>query len=591
MFSANTLLEKERIKKSISMRKLTKGICSHQLLIKATNGDTNIELLTFEILLERVGRSPEYLEFVLSEKEYSDVLTRDKIDELIYSHDYCSAKKLLDQYIPDADSASLSLKMYYYRILAWISEETGDFSRAKEYILQAIYTTLPGITLSNYDKYLFSLYEYENILMLCKTLFLSGKSQDAALIVETIYKNVLSTISDQWLTVSVLPKCAYLLSEYARKQLSNETLICYCEESIELMRNEGILYMMLPLLNNLINLYIEENNSEKVSFWTPYKDAINELLSEYAPNLPQDSIYFHWKRASYNLDTEIIRAERLRLNLSQEELAEGIFSASNSVSLLETKKCSPNKSNYSMIMDRIGINKPRRSSFVLTESFERLELFLELRNAATKFDYKTILSLIDTATDFSPEEIDAINAFKCVAYKTAIQSNDSKYIENSLSSFAYDFSLPELSVHNRKPLLIDSYVLIPYLLFEKEKNIDTLMPLFKNYINAFHQSQIDLRHSYCSYIIIANNYISAFKKRLLQDEIIALNHNLLSCSILSGNGAAVSTIFWALVCASFNHFSLNPAIYKNAYLFAELYKETTATYFKDYYMKNYHNQD
>ena len=149
MLSANDLLEKERYKKNISGRKLVKGVCSPQLLIKAVQSNTNIELLTFKILLERVGRSPEHLEFILSKKEYENILTRDKIEEFIYLKDYSSAQNLLKIYINDNPNNLSALKMYYHRINSWIYSEKGDYLRAKESILNAIYTTLPDITFNN----------------------------------------------------------------------------------------------------------------------------------------------------------------------------------------------------------------------------------------------------------------------------------------------------------------------------------------------------------------------------------------------------------------------------------------------------------
>lgn len=586
MFSANILLEQERIKKNISQRKLAKGICSHQLLIKAANSDTNIELLTFEILLERVGRSPEYLEYVLSEKEYNDVITRDKIDELLYNRDFSSAEKLLLQYIPNIDSTNSTLRMYFYRIKAWLSVETGDYSSAKEYILKAIYTTLPGITLSNYKKYLFSLYEYENILMLCKILFLSEENQIATSIIEALYVNVVSTISDQWLLVSILPKCAYLFSTFAQDQLGSKAIIDYCEKTIDLMRNEGTLYMMSPLITNLINQYRKIDAYEKISYWTPYRNAVNDLLSEYTPNLPQDSIYFHWKRASYNLDTEIIRAERLRLNLSQEDLAEGVFSATCSVSQLETKKHTPNKNSYSKLMSRVGIDKPRRSGFILTESFDRLDLFLEFKNAATKLDYKHILSLIENNKPFLPHEEKMVSSYKYLALNALnlLDSTSTSLLESDYDAF--NRFLYKCISSDRKPFLEDIYAFTSCLLAESKIEPALLSEAFINILKAHENSRILPIHTYNSYATTCINYISSLGKNLSAKTVNDTINSCIKLSILTGNGHPLSEIFWAKTRAFHKRYAHDYETLYYAYIFASLYKKTTTEYIKsflDYY--------
>ena len=244
MFSVYKMLDQECYNKNISRRRLVKGICSPQLLIKASEQDTNIELLTFEILMERIGRSPENLEFILSDKEYSSVTIRDNIDNYIYNQDYLAAEDSLNTLIPNLNKASLAMKMYYYRIHAWISSEKGDLLSAKEYIMQAIYTTLPDITISNYEQYCFSSYEIENILFLSELLFKSGDIDTAISITSTVYEWSKKHITDSRLLVSILPKCALLFGKYCQNNLPMEKTLGYIEEAIDLMRNESIIYMM-----------------------------------------------------------------------------------------------------------------------------------------------------------------------------------------------------------------------------------------------------------------------------------------------------------------------------------------------------------
>lgn len=589
MYSANNLLENERYKKNISRRKLANGICSPQLLIKATKDDTNIEFLTFKLLLERIGRSPEYLEFILSEKEYSDVLKRNDIENSIFTEDYNNADALLNEYIPDIASTSPVMQMYYYRIQALLNTcgNKPNLVKAQEYILDAIYTTLPGITISNYNKYLFSTYELENILMLCKILCLLGNDKDASFILEEIYKYSLNSIQDSWLRASILPKCAYLISTYCGNYIGSGRIIDYLEQTIDLMRDEGVIYMMEPLLTNLINIYEKNSISEKVTFYVPFRDAIHELLMKYIPNLPQDSIFFRWRRASYNLDTEVFRAERARHHLSQIDLASDVFSDASSLSHFETSKHSLSKSSYKKLAERLDIDKPRRSGFVLTESFDRLQLFLELKSAVSRLDSERAFSLLSELSNLNSHEMQIVNTYKiALRYANAEISNakfDSATLEQDLITIKNLFTDQQLS--DRKPFLEDTYAIIAYLRTASNLSKENTPLIFDKLINAISNSRILPKYAYSCYISIYSNYLMELGQNLSSDEIDQITDNCISVSLASGIGSALSDIIWAQICSLNNRVDANVDLNacKNAVLFASLYKKKSYEYFKEYY--------
>lgn len=586
MYSANLLLDHERSKKGISQRKLSKGICSSQMLIKAVNTDANMEILTFEILLERIGRSPEKLEFILSEKEYNNILTRDKIAQAICKKDLPLAQNLLDEYINNSNKPSHALQMYYYRMKAWIFLCLCNYPEAQKYILMAISETLPRITMSNYRDYLFSSYEYENLILLAQILCESGKTAKATPILETIFSHAINTISDNLLLVSILPKCTYIMSTYCKDYISSDILINNCEYTIDLMRNEGVLYMLAPLMTNLIDIYRKNNISEKTSTMIPYRDAINELLNKYAPNFPQNCIFFRLRRSSYNLDTEIIHAERERLNLSKFELSEEVYADSNAISRLGINAHSPNKSKFNKLMDCLDVSKPRRGGFILTESFERLDFFVALRDAATKYDFKRIDTLISQNAPYSAQETEIINTIKCIAEAA------SQLLSPNKSNLPYA-SLPLLSnikTYTRKPFLEEVYALITCLFFINDTNKELTLCTFKELHNAFEHSRINSQHTFSSYATTTMNYISFSGQELSFESIKELAEKCLSSSILSGNGSSLSGIFWSQIRAFNKRIAPQYSLYKNAALFANLYKEKTAEYINSVYNKRFPEQ-
>lgn len=583
MFSVYKMLDQECYNKNISRRRLVKGICSPQLLIKASEQDTNIELLTFEILMERIGRSPENLEFILSDKEYSSVTIRDNIDNYIYNQDYLAAEDSLNTLIPNLNKASLAMKMYYYRIHAWISSEKGDLLSAKESIMQAIYTTLPDITISNYEQYCFSSYELENILFLSELLFKYGDIDTAISITSTVYEWSKKHITDSRLLVSILPKCALLFGRYCQNNLPIEKIRNYIEEAIDLMRNESIIYMMSPLLTMLINIYQSQNEPEKASYWMPFRDVINELLNKYIPSIPQDSIFFRCRKVSYNLESEILKAERVRQSLSQLDLSDGVYSNPSSISYYETNKRSPNKTTFTKLMDKFNLNKPKRSGFVLTESFDRLELFQKMREYANKQDYSALLDLINNSSEYDYFEEPIITAYKCFASKNSKHEYDSETIEKIASIIDQRYPLSPQAQY-RKPFLEECYLICTYLGLPQHKH-EYLLTIYENIINHIEQSAISPKYSYFTYTSLAMNYIYCVGKYMSYDAVTSICDKALYYTLLCGNSSCLSGLFWAKVHAFHRgpHSDINNS--EKAYLFSELYKEKLSTILKNYYFQ------
>ena len=593
MFSANILLEQERYKKGITRNRLSRGICSQQLLIKAANSDTNIELFAFKILVERLGKSPESLEYILSKKEYDNVIKRDNIEDAILKHDLSSAEALLKEYIPNVKRASHVLQMYYYRtktqITLYNEDDLESLHNAKEYILNAIHATLPKITENNFDDYLFSSYEAENIIIYAFILCLEGNTKTAASILEKIYDYTLKTIDNRQLLSLILPKCAYLMSSKCSEYITDAKLIDYCYTAFDILRDEGIIYMMSPLLTNLISLYEKNNISDQISLLTSFRDAIDDLYNKYAPTLPKDSLFLRWQRSSYNLDSEVFLAERLKDGLSQDDFADGVFSTSVSISHLENQKHTPNKSNYNKLMQRSGINKPRRGGFILTESFERLDFFHDLITAASKDDYDGILALISKYSDYSDYENKFIEACKCLSLAHT-KSDDNKESAKDMLSKISEFYPLDTYTYERKPFLSETYIIITCLLVSKKGDYDYLKPTFDKLIAAFNHSEITLSHSYNSYATTIINYIISVGKHLSPNDITTLCDTVISLALKKGNGSSFSGVFWSQVCASYKRYEIEQTIPKTAVLFAKLFKEDLARYYEDYYNKYYLSQ-
>ena len=170
------IIEKLRIEKNYSRRQLCQGLCSAQMLIKIETDQSDVDKFLADILLQRLGKSSDKLEIILSDEEYSKIYARDEIEELIWKKDRDKAEAILHEYEALYAKDSNVHKMFVLRTRAYMSQLLDeDWNQAERYIRQAIEMTLPGVTTENINEYLLSTVELENILELGYLIFMQGR--------------------------------------------------------------------------------------------------------------------------------------------------------------------------------------------------------------------------------------------------------------------------------------------------------------------------------------------------------------------------------------------------------------------------------
>ena len=587
MYSANELLELERYKKNITRDKLVNGICSPQLLIKATDKGADIELLTLESLLERLGRSPERLEYIVSNTEYENIKLREQIEEYAFKQNYNITINLLNQLIPDIKSASQINKMYYHRINAYAifqSRIDNYIELSKQECLTAIYTTLPGITINNYCEYLISAYEIENILIYARILIDSGETPHAARILRETIRYAKDNYTDILLQARIIPKCVYLLCSFCANIMPKDLCYTYCKEGLELLRSNGIIYMMKPLLEFFIQYSNALRKTADIDLLIQCNNELKNLETEFSSYFPGTSLIFHWQKTVYHLDAEIIRAERKQKNISQQELAANIFSNPASISYIENGKCALSKAKFGTIMNQLGLSKPRRSGFVLVNSFDTLEKIDLIRTAMTRQDYDLVLELLSNSDIANQLNINILEAYKIAAASCKKYDYDEK--ELSRLKTAINATYPLTSEHHlRIPFLEELDTIITYTWKLYISSPTEVSAIYQKLINACLSSGIAPKHYYRIWSSIFSSHVKYNKNTLSQETIIDICNETIKNSLLSGNGAAISTAYWSRFMALHENDYDKKMVLKRSYLFAELYNEKTASIKKQHFQE------
>lgn len=128
-------------KKGVTLRKLSNGICSVQMLYQIEKDELESDLLMTDILLQRLGKSPDKLECILQADMYKMVRVRDLLEKSILK-----GKRALAEYILERYPARTNVdQMYRYRMRASLFYHIDkDYDKVLQNLQCAVYMTLPN---------------------------------------------------------------------------------------------------------------------------------------------------------------------------------------------------------------------------------------------------------------------------------------------------------------------------------------------------------------------------------------------------------------------------------------------------------------
>lgn len=374
------IIEKLRQEKNYSRKKLCQGLCSTQTLIKIENNKSDVDKFMSDILLQRLGKSPDKLEILISKEEYRKLYMRDEIEELIWKRKKEEAEALLLEYEKSYAKDNTVQKMFVLRTKAYLCQELeGDSARAEAYMRQAVELTLPGMKMENMNEYLLAAIELENILELSYLILQQGRVQEAAWILEACQKYVEKNVTDEVEYTKIFSKIAWLSSLVYIKRDEYDKAIKIGDCAFENLRKYGNLYFMMPLLEQLIQCCEKLGKDESRKKYQIYDELIKELYQQYGEEwYCQNSLFHNCCQTGYHLISEFIRQERQAKKLTQEQLIEGVYEGPENLSRVENGRVVPTRKKLDGLMKNLGVERGKYCGTLVVEDFEILESKYEI---------------------------------------------------------------------------------------------------------------------------------------------------------------------------------------------------------------------
>lgn len=507
-----SIIEKSRLeKKGISRKKLSDGLCSEQRLYEIEKDSCESDTLLVDILLQRLGKSPDKLERVLKVDMYRMVRLRDLLEEAILRGRKELAERILETYplLTKVD------QMYKCRMRACLLYRIDhDFTGAIEQLEKAIDITLPAFTYEKIEDYLISTVEMENLLALermkiegIQTQIKAEEKRNLEILMCYIDKH----FTDEEEHAKIYSKCAWLLARVCFAEGDYIQTLSLCEKGIEELRRNTMLYFMFPLLKLMTETEKEIGIAPEKSKWVQYYDVLTFLWEGYAKKwYPTDLLFHNCYQKEYHLDYELIRSEREARRMTQEEMADGIYQNVESYSRFETGKASPNKKTFEKLIKKLGIEKGRYNGYAVTDSFETMEIRRNLDRMLSHGEYQKaeeiVVNLKDNLDMTIQENRKIIQIFELMIAKRfeRITIEDALEQEKVLIKDVVDFERKQLlRIPMKNEIVCLNQVCVD---LEKVKQGEQAEEIYIAVLTLMRKSRIHIKYRYRSYALFLQNF-------------------------------------------------------------------------------------
>lgn len=128
------------------MEELALGVCTPESLRNIELGKETVSKLFMESMYQRLGKSTDKLELIVSEEVYEEEEQWDYFEECLERGDRAGADKVLENFLENMPKDSNVHNMFYCRNRAYVELRVGNNPKqAKEWMQKALDITMPGM--------------------------------------------------------------------------------------------------------------------------------------------------------------------------------------------------------------------------------------------------------------------------------------------------------------------------------------------------------------------------------------------------------------------------------------------------------------
>lgn len=601
------IIYKLRAKMEVTQGQLCSGLCSDKTMSRVEFGERIPDKFLLDGLLQRLGKSPDKIETILTKKDYYLFEKREEIEQALREGDFPLVKNLLKAYqeLKEVKDAVGTLHQQYVLKIQVILdvEEHKDSHCILCSIQEALELTIIGFAINKIPFYRFTLEEVQLILMYA-VQYAEIDKQEALDILCMLLSNLDNKYTDEEELVKIFPNVVCVTADQLIKMGYYEEAVSLCQAAIHLLVNNGAISCMLELLQLSIKAmeHLEEKEEQSIVLQKQLH-SLAELYREYQiqstagshliAKITQNELY---------LVHELIKNHREIKGITQHTLSNSICSA-ETLSRIESGRTEPSTKNFTALLDKLEIQREFHNSVLLAEEFEAYECKREIAQKITLNLYDVAENLfnklkaeLDTTKpknlqfimsyqilfDTSRKEITTEEAIP--AYEEALRCTQKEY---------GTIPLERLMLAKEETVILNRIAVAYAELGDKTKAIEILRSILK----SFEATKVDPMYHSLSILLTMINLADNLEEEGYPEESREICDKAVRLSIRCGRGNLLPNFITTKVCCLEKMRTLeNSAENKNTctkylqqafYLSNLLTNEQMKNIIKDYYHINY----
>jgi transcriptional regulator with XRE-family HTH domain len=471
--------------------------------------ETSLSLM--ELLIQRLGASLDNFEILVTHDDYSEILYRDEIEDDIYD----GRKTEVEEKLNCLDLSKQYVKMYYFRLKAL--EEyliNKDFCQCEKMLMMAVEVSLDGEGEKEFSNLLLSEIEIENIIALTKVRYLNGEEYKTVLEKAFRYYNyIMMHFEEEEERSKLLAKCTWLITIVLNDNKFYEEAAYYCLKAIDLLGKWNQFYFMEPLLEQMGRAYTGMGVSDDDNVWKQSFETFSVFESELGiRTYPKDIVIRNYSLKELILDSDVVSHLRKNKKITQEHLAEGIFSSAKPISDFERGKTSLTRKNLVKVLQKLDANKHVWNSYYSYSSYELQKKKVNLNLLYSKKNFEEIdriLIQMKEEIGHGRFEDDPELSVLWEIVKAQLKKGDVDNLLDREEKLLGDFIDIDKTTDKRVPFFIDMFVLKDYVNHLSQKGEEmTVSHLLTNMMSTIEGCMGKERYRYRTYGTLYNKLLT-----------------------------------------------------------------------------------
>jgi hypothetical protein len=274
-----------RMEAGISRAVLSKGLMHNRELSRIENGTKIPSKLLLDAIFQRLGKSADRIETILSYKEYQLIFLREKIESSLLKNDIIEYHKYYEEYRKVDDSVLTSQYLLMLKgISLFVEEENAENCETEllikgiEVLKEAIYMTFPEWEKVKISMTYLSIQELQILCLIGYYEWKSDEKEKGKKILEEILKYVTIRFEDLQEKSKIYPHVLYYLAKINFTEGTIQVAKQNCNEAIKNLFRYGDIMFVKENLLLLGMCYKFEGLMDRFDNIKQYIDVIDEIL-------------------------------------------------------------------------------------------------------------------------------------------------------------------------------------------------------------------------------------------------------------------------------------------------------------------------